>query len=375
MPGYLKRRAICIHQHAVYPLYQFALTGREILQIADISRISRDDGGKLIGYQRSAVKRHIQDIVAYLNGADVLFPNSIILALSSSVKFLKSRGPAVQDALTTAGTIQIPIPGAGGHKPAWIVDGQQRVLALSLSERGNLPVPVNAFVTDDVAVQRDQFIRVNSARPLPRGLLTELLPAVSTPLPPTLEAKKLPSALCDLLNRDESSPFHGLIRRASMKAEERRDAVVVDTSLVKAIEESLQSPSGCLFPYRNIATGETDVDGIWQVLTTYWTAVKTVFPEAWGKPPTQSRLMHGTGIRAMGRLMDRVMPGIHLSSKDTVAQVVTELKRVAPVCRWTSGVWEEFGALRWDELQNVPRHIRLLSNYLIRIYVQSRSVS
>ena len=39
-------------------------------------------------------------------------------------------------------------------------------------------VPVNAFIADDVPSQRDQFLRVNNTRPLPRGLITELLPEV-----------------------------------------------------------------------------------------------------------------------------------------------------------------------------------------------------
>lgn len=120
----------------------------------------------------------------------------------------------------------------------------------------------------------------------------------------------MPSAICDWLGRTPDSPFHGLVRRSS-DGRKRRAAVVTDTSLIKVIEESLSSASGCLFPYRNIATGETDADGITAVLVAYWTAVRRVFPAAWGKPPAQSRLMHGAGVRAMGRLMDRVMAGVN----------------------------------------------------------------
>jgi len=89
----IRRRALRIEQNDKHPLYVFCLTGDEILEVADISRLSRDDAGKLIGYQRADVKRHIQDIVEYLNSDDILFPNSLILALSSKVKFHVSRGP------------------------------------------------------------------------------------------------------------------------------------------------------------------------------------------------------------------------------------------------------------------------------------------
>jgi DGQHR domain-containing protein len=361
-----------IEQCKGHPLYLLCLTGSEILDIADISRVSRDEAGKLIGYQRAEVKRHVLEIVDYLNSERVLFPNSLILALSSRARFIPSRGPYLRDGLAVAGTLEIPLPRNGQQRPAWIVDGQQRALAISKSRRRDLPVPVNAFVADDIEMQRDQFLRVNNTRPLPRGLITELLPEVSTPLPSDLEARKIPSAVCDLLNSAESSPFHQLIRRASSPVENRKRAVISDASVVKFIQESIASPSGCLFPYRNMATGETDFDGIWKILVAYWTAVKQTFPDAWGKPPNRSRLMHGAGLRSMGRLMDRVMSSIDPRSSHALAQAKRELEVVAPVCRWTSGRWEELGGLPWDEVQNVPRHIRVLSSLLIRTYVQNR---
>ena len=367
----IQRRALRIEQNDKHPLYVFCLTGDEILAVADISRLSRNDAGKLIGYQRPHVKRHIQDIVEYLNSDNILFPNSLILALSSKVRFRASRGPVVADGLVTAGIVEIPLT-KNGHKPAWIVDGQQRALAISKSNRRDLPVPINAFVADEVELQRDQFLRVNNTKPLPRGLITELLPEVSTPLPANLQAKKIPSALCDLLNTEPHSPFHKLISRASTPQQSKRTAVVADTSIIKMLQESLANPSGCLFPYRNIATGETDFDAIWATLLAYWTAVKKTFPEAWGKPPTKSRLMHGAGIRAMGKLMDRVMGSIDPTGHGVVAHVQHELRSIQSVCHWTEGCWSELGNLNWNEIQNVPRHIRTLSNILVRTYVQSR---
>ncbi len=368
----IERRALRIVQNSSHPLFLFTLTGDELLNVADISKISRDEAGKLIGYQRSSVRRHVQDIVDYLNQDEILFPNSIILALSSRIKFRQSRGPSTGDGLAQAGTLEIPLPSDGSPKPAWIVDGQQRAIALSMCGRPQLPIPVNAFVADNIDLQRDQFLRVNSSKPLPRGLITELLPEVTTTLPANLSAKKMPSAICDWLNFEKSSPFCGRIRRASTPEEKKPKTVITDNSVVKMIEESLSQPSGCLFPYRNIATGETDFDGITSLLVTYWTAVSEVFSEAWGKSPAKSRLMHGAGIRAMGRLMDRIMPYIDPRDSSAVSQAKRELALIAPICRWTKGRWEEMDGLRWNEVQNVPRHIHMLSNVLIRAYLRAR---
>jgi hypothetical protein len=188
-----------------------------------------------------------------------------------------------------------------------------------------------------------------------------------------LALKKIPSALCDLLNQDERSPFFGLIKRPSGQTKRRTTEVITDTVIIKMIEDSLTHPSGCLFPYRNIATGEYDQAAIWAVLNTFWTAVKQVFPDAWGKPPAASRLMHGVGIRSLGKLMDRIMATIDPSSENAIASIIKELKLVSPCCRWTDGTWEELGNMEWNQLQNLHKHQAILSNFLIRTYFEQRS--
>jgi DGQHR domain-containing protein len=370
-PDAIRRHAIRIEQHPKHPLYLFTLTASELLRIADVSRVSRDSGGALLGYQRPEVKQHVRNITEYLDGEQVLFPNSIILALSSDAIFKKVKGPKIDPAMAKAGTLRIPLPKTGQPKPAWIVDGQQRALALSRCKRQDFTIPINAFVADEVELQRDQFLLVNNTKPLPHGLITELLPETSTLLPSNLAVRKAPAALCDLLNRDPNSPFKGLIRRASQDTAVRISAVVTDTSVVKMLQGSLSSPSGCLFPYRNIASGETDFRTVRKLLLLYWTAVRDVFPEAWGKPPARSRLMHGAGICAMGRLMDKVMGSIDIHGARAPQLVRAELARIKPLCHWTDGHWEEIG-LAWNEVQNTPQHLRLLSSVLLRAYLNNR---
>jgi len=367
------RRALLVLQNPDQPVYLLALTPDEIDQVADISRVTRDDEGKLLGYQRAEVKQHVDGIVDYLDSENPLMPNAIVLALSSNVQFKRSRGPNVDDGVVAAGSLEIPLPANEGPKPAWIVDGQQRSLALRRSKNRSFPIPVAAFVADTVALQRDQFVRVNNSKPLPSGLVTELLPEISAPISPRLSQRKLPSALVDQLNQAEESPLKGLIRRPSMSTSERKAAVITDTSLVKGLEEALRTPASCLFPYRNIASGETDIDGIWAVLICYWSAVRDVFPDAWGLPPAKSRLMHGVGIRSMFRLMDRVMATIDPNDESSGEAVREDLRRIADLCHWTSGSWTEMDGAGWNSLQNTPKDIRTLSNHLVRLHFQARS--
>lgn len=370
----IRRRALRIVQTAEHPVFMFALRPDELFSIADISRVSRNDAGDLIGYQRPEVKKHVQNIVEYLNSdaGRVLFPNTLILALSSTATFVRVRGPKVDEReIGEAGTIEIPIPGAGQPKPAWIVDGQQRALALSHAKWKDLPVPISAFLADDIDTQREQFLRVNSTKPLPRGLLSELLPQVTTVLPANLAAKRVPAALCEFLNREPESPFKNLIRRSSHTGPQKRSAVVSDTSLIQVLQESFTSPSGCLFAYRNLATGNTDFERVQRLLIVYWSAVRDTFPRAWGLPSHASRLMHSVGLRAMGRLMDRIMGSINIDDQRVAERVRRELEPLKARCHWTSGTWDELGGIAWNDLQNVPAHVRLLSNHILRIALRA----
>ncbi|MBB1035736.1 DGQHR domain-containing protein [Dietzia sp. CQ4] len=372
---WISRKALKVLQNDDIPLYLFTLAAEEVDMVADVSRIGRDEAGRLIGYQRPEKKKHVKQILEYLDSDAPLFPNGLILALPPEAKFKSSRGPNTSDGLAVSGTLEIPVSlEADGPRPAWIVDGQQRSLALARTLNSRLPVPISGFIAPNLELQREQFLRVNTVQPLPTGLVTELLPEITAVPSARLATKQLPSALVDMLNQDPESPFFNLIRRASTTTENKKTAVVTDTSLVESIRESIESPSGVLFPYRNIANGTTDTEGIRRLLIAYWGAVRDTFPDAWAVPSKQSRLMHGVGVRAMGRLMDRVMTHVNDSDPQARAKAMEELSLISSKCRWTSGIWEDLG-FAWNDLQNTPRHISSLSNYLVRIYLAERTAN
>ncbi|WP_030419649.1 DGQHR domain-containing protein DpdB [Streptomyces sp. NRRL F-5065] len=371
----ITRRALRINQHPDIPLYLFALEAGEVDLVADVARISRDEAGKLLGYQRPEKKQHVKQILEYLDGDEVLFPNGLILALPSSVRFRGGRGPNPSDGLATIGMLEIPLPESReAPRPALIVDGQQRSLALARTRNAKLPITVAGFVSEDLHVQREQFLRVNTVSPLPSDLVSELLPEVNTQLPTKLSSRKLPAILVNALSQDGDSPFKDLIKQASTTASRKSETVVKDNSLLQAITASL-SPSGVLFPYKDLSSGTIDTSTIRKILVVYWTAVRDTFPDAWGISPNKSRLMHGVGIRSMGQLMDRVMERVmfevDINSDEAYSKVMAELALVEPYCRWTKGRWPEIN-YNWNELENITKHINILSNYLIRVYQKAR---
>ena len=360
-------RALTVKQDGRVPLFVFFLKGKDLLRVADISRIKKDASGELLGYQRGRVARHVDEICTYLQSKDVLFPNAIILAMSSAVKFKQSRGPSANNSESLAGWLEIPLI-KGGPKTAWIVDGQQRTLALSSSQRTDLEVPVTAFISDDFEVHRSQFLLVNKVKPLPNGLINELLPVVNTALPPSLAKNKIPSAICYMLNKDPESPFCQLIIRQTTERKTDKKAVIVDNSVIQVIRTSLNSVHGCLYQYKNVATGEIDVECILKVINVFWGEVKTLFPEAWGIPATKSRLMGGAGMKAMGVLMDRIMNSIDVDLPEAGKHIRTRLAPIKPYCAWTQGTWDQLNGMAWNHLQNTAGHVKLLSNMLIRVY-------
>lgn len=344
-------------------IYAFFIAGADLLRIAEISRVHRDAEGSLQGFQRKGIKSHVQAITDFLDQGPVLFPNAITLAISPRARFTAARGERPEGDLrvSEAGTLRIPVP-LDGSRAAWIVDGQQRSIALSQAKDKTFPVPVVAFVSEELAVHREQFILVNKAKPLDPRLINELLPEVDAFFPRDLSARKIPSLLVHRLQSSPESPFKGLIRRLS---ENQAGAVVIDSALIKAIRLSIGSALGVLGPLKAHGDTPADVDGMYRILVAYWSAAKSAFPEAWGLPATDSRLMHSAGIEAMSLLMDRIMARAAPES-DLQAHAYEALSRIAPHCRWTSGRWAELQR-DWNEIQNLPRDIKLLSSHLARL--------
>lgn len=349
-------------------VYLLFLKGSDIMQIADIRRIKRGEPLTLDGFQRKEIREHVNEIAQYLNKGGRLFPNAIILALEPETRFESSRGTKAEVDLegVTAGRLHIP-EREKGQRSAWIVDGQQRSLALEKSTNSELAVPVVAFETGSIDVQREQFILVNRAKPLPKRLIDELLPETGgAHLPRDLTMRQLPSQLCNALNTNNESPLQGMIRRSSQGAEESR--VIMDTALLGMIKRSLNNPNGALAGYKSLADQSSDASAMLQILIDFWSAVKKTFPSAWGKPASESRLMHSAGIAALGDLMDRI--AARSTSDEGQQEFFTrELARIAKDCAWTSGRWSAVNRA-WNEFENTKRDIKILSQVLVQLYAQ-----
>lgn len=362
-PAFITVPATEIRQSKGRKIYSFVVDGKQIHSFATITRLKRGSESKLEGYQRPEVLSHIDEIRTYLESPSPMLPNGIVLAFNSSVKFLPAQSTKYNTPYSQVGTLRIPTPRSSTDpKPGYIVDGQQRVAAIRDAQIRQFPMVVTAFITDDLSKQTEQFILVNSTKPLPKGLLYELLPNTEARLPTQLHKRRLPARLLEVLNFNKKSPLFGKIQTPTSP-----QGLIKDNSILRMLDQSLSD--GVLFRLRK-AGGDANLPLMTNVLMEFWSAVKEVFKDAWDLPPRKSRLMHGAGIISVGNLMDHIGLPPHLPHSGQLREFYVEsLLTIAPCCAWTEGTWRlPTGDRKWNDLQNTRQDVALLTDHLQREY-------
>ena len=361
----LRLPAVEIRQGPNRVLYSFAVDGKLLPSFTTVSRIHREENAQIDGYQRPEVISHIAEIRNYLESEDPMIPNALVVAFDRRVRFEAADVQPLGPGYSRLGVLVIPIDESvpEDQRPGWIVDGQQRAAALRDAQVERFPICVTAFITNDAREQREQFILVNSTKPLPKGLIYELLPSTDARLPSLLQRRRFPAFLLNRLNHDEDSPLKGMIQTPT-----NPDGLIKDNSVLKMIENS--EADGVLHRIHRAMPLDDAIETMLEVLKAFWLATSEVFPEAWGVAPRRSRLVHGAGIVSMGFLMDAIADRYRRQGLPTAAQFRADLEPLKDYCRWTEGYWD-FGPgaqRKWNEIQNTSKDIRLVADYLLTQY-------
>lgn len=334
--------AVCAQQRKDQVVLCFAANAQQILEIAKIERVGRDPVGKLSGFQRPQIASHIREIHDYLLRPDAVLPNTIVLAFLDGVRVEGKKG----------GLAEVIVDCADGP-PGFVVDGQQRLTALAAIEDPDFRVLVSAIVCRDAGELRQQFILVNSARPLAKSLIYELLPNVNG-LPERMSSRALAASITQELNYGRASSLRGQIYQHSNPA-----GIIRDTAIQKVIMNSERD--GLL---RELEGRGGHVHRATAVLSDFYGAVQEAFPKAWeGHTPKTSRLVHSTGIVAMGYVMD----ALHAAGATSRSDFREGLQPLARRTAWTSGTWRfsKDEVVPWNGIQNVSRHVIKLAQYLV----------
>ena len=348
----LKFKAIRARQSERHNVFAFVATANEIFQMARIERAGRNEHGELFGFQRPQVARHIHEIQDYLSQDDAVLPNSVVLAFVDGVRVRNLRDSLAEVEIEIA---DIP------H--GQIVDGQQRLAALQGLPGKEFQVFVSALICEDEEELRRQFILVNNTRPLPKELIYELLPTVSG-LPNRMASRAFGAEIATLLNYwgqdlDQRQALCGEIKQHT------NPRGSISSNAIQRVVMNSRS-NGAL---REVARGEDASIKSLKLLADFYGAVMDLFPEAWiGMGPRTSRLKHSVGIIALGFAMEMAY-ALHGARTRADFQAKLRCLTTDGLCAWTAGTWV-FGTEErrlWNQLQNTPPDIRMLSTYLVRL--------
>ena len=82
--------------------------------------------------------------------------------------------------------------------------------------------------------------------------------------------------------------------------------------------------------------------------------------------------MHGAGIVCMGFLMDTICSQFDDPGNISSSDFKEHLLPLQDACKWTKGTWEFDIELkrRWNEIQNLPKDIYILTDHLHALYRQ-----
>lgn len=340
---HLKFNALVPEQARNAKVAFFVSTVADISRIAKIDRLARKDDGTPSGFQRPQIAGHIREIGDYLLREDAILANPIVLGFVDRASIEETK---------TGHELAIDIS-AGA--PGWVVDGQQRFSALNEINRPNFQVPVSAFICETEEELRRQFILINNTKPLPKGLIYELLPSVGG-LPHRYQSRAEAASLIEVLNYRRGSSLRGLIH-----GQTNPYGVIRDTILQRVLMNSLSD--GALRLYR----GDSKLlhtKGV-DLISEFFHAVKHVFHDAWNDhTPKTSRLLHGVGIISMGFVMEYLHAATGATKREQFIEPLTALR---PFTAWTDGEWE-FGPerRRWNSLQNVSADWKMLAFYMVR---------
>ena len=251
MAGFAVNAAV-LNQHGK-ELYCFGMSSGKLNQICYVTPRSKDNPDEI---QRILNPARAQQIGEYIQQANSLLPNAIVVSLTSEVQ--------VQPSGTT-GIKVLRFPSDQG-KFAYVLDGQHRLEGFKNSDGVEFDLPVVALHNADDALRGKIFADINSKQERVTNVHTlsiyyqiRELPADETPVMDVITA----------LNTDPDSPLQGRIKTMDSDA----GTWVTNYAMKQWLSPHLTS--GGVLATKNVAEQAT-------IIKAYLSAVSSLWPDAWG---------------------------------------------------------------------------------------------
>jgi DGQHR domain-containing protein len=368
---------------------QFSCDGRLIRSLAKVDRL---DSLANSGNQREEVRKHVESIAAGIT-AGTQIPNSILLVLSAeqtveetddeipaslivihptSEDWITVHHPSQPElAIQTVRSVVIDFPyrraAFDDEKSALLVDGQQRTAALSLVDIDDVPsfsLSVNAIratAEDAKRIFQVANTTVKITTQFSRALLASMDDA-----PGYLRQEQARAiAAKHLALHDQTSPFYHLVQYPGVETKKLKP-IIAYNSLFLVV--SAFADSGLKF--------ESPIDLAF-VVGNAFNIVKKAWPTAWARKSTESKLIHGAGLRAIASLLANKVESAYqacngnIRSTDLWDSVDASMQRLKPHVVWTdeeaaeaSNVVKKIWRDQISSAQNTNQDIAALTAYL-----------
>jgi DGQHR domain-containing protein len=323
--------------------FVFAASAKDVAAWATIDRLEDRAGGiqrRLSPARRRAIKRFFDQ-----DPRNVI-PTSIVLAFLPGVaRFTNS--PLVSDGLIcdnwTGGslewgvlTFQYDPDCAPSNRPAFVVDGQHRLLGSSDVEEGPFLL-ISALLDAEPDEQAFQFIVINNKASrvnsdLVRSLIVDF---DERALQQRLEAARVslgPQAfLVAIIDDDPESPFYQMI------AWERRRGTGTPAVRPAAIEDSLK------YIRHRFPSLDEDQDALIDFFYGLWNGVRSAYPQLWRE--TDNRLFDNAGFKAFSEFLTDEIETLTSIDFVDIDEIVSVAKASETIARQIN---PEFWLAEWN---------------------------
>ncbi len=314
--------------------YHFSCDGRLIRSVAYVARL---DALRCEGNQRDEIPDHVGKIAHGITiGTNV--PNAVLLVLKEDMVveeipdtnqdipessivirplqdgWIESYHPLFPEHIVQCWRpveIDFPYRSAAfdSEKSAQIVDGQQRTAALSLVDIDDKPyvtLSVIAIPTDNDGARRI-FEVANTSVKITTDFRRALLASTNDAQGYQVYEQQVAKAVSTLVLRDEESPFFNIVRHPGVRYERGNTPHIPHNSLFSLVKEMLAAGLGQFC--------ETEKD-ICTLIKQSFQKVKDRWPDEWNRRPSETKLMHGAGLRGIAFLIEQKLSQILTANQD-----------------------------------------------------------
>jgi DGQHR domain-containing protein len=266
-----------------YEFYLCVMGSAVLRSVATVSRRGDGEGG----YQRVLSAKRMNQVGEYIKGQRATFPGSIVVSLTSDCRF--EPGP---DA--SRGILVIP----DGDAIAFVIDGQHRLFGFEKADGKEFDLVVSAYIGLPESAQAKVFRDVNSNQ---KGVNASLIYDLIDLVKDAEFLDERPHELVKALNEEDDSPWLNLVKMIGTG-----QGIITQAGFIRPLKPLLEDKGG-LFASFN------EGDQL-QILKTYFSAWKALFPEAWGS--RKHLLCKTVGVSATLKVLPVVLMHCFTSNGD-----------------------------------------------------------